>query len=264
MGKGTRATTTASASASASISAAAAAIPEGGAEAEPGLVATTPAGPSTSKSRSRTGQRKSARLKASHDSPNGEAPQTEKRSARNSSPRAATSERDVDGGLESHANGAPGGRADQTKTKAKASKPVRRWEPSPTPRRPTESSKIALPMSDTPIINRNKEMRKKGGKSNRRSSLGSRGRRASSLIDNGQTAIPHRDVDPKEFYKHIAGDLPEPRRMKQLLMWCGERALPQKPPHGTVNSEAILGGTSASVVLRSHDVFFLASPPCPC
>ncbi|GAB0143011.1 hypothetical protein EsHS_00003542 [Epichloe bromicola] len=237
-GKGTRATTTASASKSIS----AAAIHEGVAEAKPGLVATTPAGPSTSKSTSRTGQRKSARLKASDDSPNGEAPQTEKRSTRNSS-RAArtTSDRDVDGGLESHANGASGGRADETKTKAKASKPVRRWEPSPTPRRPTESSKIALPMSDTPIINRNKEMRKKGGKSNRRSSLGSRGRRASSLIDNGQTAIPHRDVDPKEFYKHIAGDLPEPRRMKQLLMWCGERALPQKPPHGTANSEAILG-----------------------
>ncbi|QPH04327.1 hypothetical protein C2857_001241 [Epichloe festucae Fl1] len=224
----------------ASTSISAAAIPEGVAEAEPGLVATTPAGPPTSKSTSRTGQRKSARLKGNDDSPNGEAPRTEKRSTRNSS-RAATSERDVDGGLESHANGAPGGSADQTKTKTKTSKPVRRWEPSPTPRRPTESSKIALPMSDTPVINRNKEMRKKGGKSNRRSSLGSRGRRASSLIDNGQTAIPHRDVDPKEFYKHIAGDLPEPRRMKQLLMWCGERALPQKPPHGTANSEAILG-----------------------
>ncbi|PHH66922.1 hypothetical protein CDD81_5274 [Ophiocordyceps australis] len=106
---------------------------------------------------------------------------------------------------------------------------------------PVESAKITLPMSDTPIINRNKEMRKKGN-SNRRSSLGSRGRRASSLIENGQTAIPHRDVDPSEFYKHIEADgLPEPRRMKQLLMWCGERALVEKPPLGTCNSNAILG-----------------------
>lgn len=108
---------------------------------------------------------------------------------------------------------------------------------------PVESAKIALPMSDTPIINRNKEMRRKGN-SNRRSSLGSRGRRASSLIESGQTAIPHREVDAAEFYKHIEAErLPEPRRMKQLLMWCGERALAAKPPHGTRNSNAILGGT---------------------
>lgn len=84
-------------------------------------------------------------------------------------------------------------------------------------------------------------MRKKGGKSNRRSSLGSRGRRASSLIDNGQTAIPHREVEAREFYKHIAEDLPEPRRMKQLLMWCGERAMPERR-RGKGNSEAVLSG----------------------
>jgi kinetochore protein Mis13/DSN1 len=51
------------------------------------------------------------------------------------------------------------------------------------------TAKIALPLADTPVIQRNKEMRKeakseKGGKG-RRSSLGMRGRRASSLIDSG-------------------------------------------------------------------------------
>ncbi|KAL7956082.1 Mis12-Mtw1 protein family domain-containing protein [Trichoderma compactum] len=106
-----------------------------------------------------------------------------------------------------------------------------------TAERPT---KIALPMSDTPIINRNKEMRKKGGNGSRRSSLGSRGRRASSLIESGQTAIPHREVSTSAFYKHIEADLLEPRRMKQLLMWCGERALSEKP-RGTLNSGAVLG-----------------------
>ena len=105
-----------------------------------------------------------------------------------------------------------------------------------------QASKITLPMSDTPIINRNKEMRKKGT-GNRRSSLGSRGRRASSLIDSGQTALPHREVKPSEFYKHIEAEgLPEPRRMKQLLTWCGERALSEKPAHGTKNSSVIHGG----------------------
>ncbi|KAL2264757.1 hypothetical protein VTJ83DRAFT_7267 [Remersonia thermophila] len=107
----------------------------------------------------------------------------------------------------------------------------------------SQSQTIPLPFSDTPIINRNKEFRKKGGASgSRRSSLGMRGRRASSLIDNGQSALPHREVDPAEYYKYIAADgLSEPRRMKQLLIWCGERALAKKPPHGTKGSSAILG-----------------------
>lgn len=105
----------------------------------------------------------------------------------------------------------------------------------------SESKQIALPLSDTPIINRNKELRKKGGQ--RRSSLGTRGRRASSLIESGHSAIPHREVNPAEFYKHIEADgLSEPRRMKQLLTWCGERALAEKPPHGSTNSNAVLGG----------------------
>ncbi|KAI2463472.1 Mis12-Mtw1 protein family-domain-containing protein [Annulohypoxylon bovei var. microspora] len=102
-----------------------------------------------------------------------------------------------------------------------------------------ESKKIALPFSDTPIMNRNKEMRRKTGA--RRSSLGMRGRRASSLIENGHNAIPHKAVDPAEFYKHIEAELMEPRRMKQLLTWCGERALSEKPPLGSTNSNEILG-----------------------
>lgn len=104
-----------------------------------------------------------------------------------------------------------------------------------------ESKTIALPFSDTPVMNRNKEMRRKTG--GRRSSLGMRGRRASSLIDNGQSAIPHRTVNSADFYKHIEAEGPsEPRRMKQLLTWCGERALSEKPPLGSTNSNAILGG----------------------
>lgn len=105
------------------------------------------------------------------------------------------------------------------------------------------AKKIALPFSDTPIINRNKEMRKKTG--NRRSSVGMRGRRASSLIDSGHSAIPHREVSASEFYKHIESEgLTEPRRMKQLLTWCGERSLAEKPPLGSLNSNAVLGGTT--------------------
>lgn len=49
-----------------------------------------------------------------------------------------------------------------------------------------KTTKIALPFADTPIIRRNKEMRKASADSNRRSSSGMRGRRASSLIDEGR------------------------------------------------------------------------------
>ena len=52
-----------------------------------------------------------------------------------------------------------------------------------------EVTKIALPFADTPVICRNKAMRQgQDGKGERRSSLGMRGRRASSLIDSGNSS----------------------------------------------------------------------------
>ena len=125
-----------------------------------------------------------------------------------------------------------------------------------------ETTKIALPFADTPVITRNKEMRKTSAETRRRSSSGMRGRRASSLIDSGFSngeihrletiaidfethgflAVPHNEVMVSDFYKHISQDLPEPRRMKQLLTWCGARALPEKPPNGSGDVDAILAG----------------------
>ncbi|OIW24169.1 hypothetical protein CONLIGDRAFT_648963 [Coniochaeta ligniaria NRRL 30616] len=49
-----------------------------------------------------------------------------------------------------------------------------------------DAQKTARPFSNTPVINRTKAFRKKGGSSQRRSSLGMRRRRASSLIKNGR------------------------------------------------------------------------------
>lgn len=120
------------------------------------------------------------------------------------------------------------------------------------PDQPPAGTKVALPAADTPVIQRNKELRgAKSDKGRRRSSLGMRGRRASSLIDSGASngkhslggvsgkqadcaialvALPHREVGTADFYKHIADDgLPEPRRMRQLLIWCATRALGDKP-----------------------------------
>ena len=98
-------------------------------------------------------------------------------------------------------------------------------------RRDHSATKIALPFADTPVIRRNKAMREnKSGKGERRSSLSLRGRRASSLIDSGNSsALPHSEVEISDFYKHIESEgLPEPRRMKQLLTWCATRCLDQK------------------------------------
>ncbi|CAM1500712.1 Fc.00g098740.m01.CDS01 [Cosmosporella sp. VM-42] len=179
--------------------------------------------------------RKSTRRKPSVDESNEEPPlkipkRATRRSTRLSGEKLAEEEPQTNGASRRH------GRRAEPPIRA-----VKDMEQSPQQDPSVQSAKIALPMSDTPVINRNKEMRKKGN-TNRRSSLGMRGRRASSLIESGQTAIPHREVEPAEFYKHIEADgLTEPRRMKQLLTWCGERALAEKPPHGTPNSNAILG-----------------------
>ncbi|KAF4970185.1 hypothetical protein FZEAL_10102 [Fusarium zealandicum] len=170
---------------------------------------------------------------ASNEEPPAKVPRTAtRRSTRNSGAK-------LDEEAPPKTNGAPQKRGRRAKSPPR---PPPDWDKSPQHEAPVESAVITLPMSDTPVINRNKEMRKKGGNTNRRSSLGMRGRRASSLIESGQTAIPHREVDPGDFYKHIEAEgLPEPRRMKQLLTWCGERSLAGKPPHGTPNSNAILG-----------------------
>jgi len=132
--------------------------------------------------------------------------------------------------------------------------------------RSRDATKIALPFADTPVIRRNKEMRKGADTGHRRSSLGMRGRRASSLIDGGKSngrrwisdivegwgpvadgreALPHDEVDIADFYKHIESDgLPEPRRMKQLLTWCGTRALGAKPGFSSEDSNARLAGST--------------------
>lgn len=120
--------------------------------------------------------------------------------------------------------------------------------------------KVSLPFADTPIIRRNKEMRKGAETGSRRSSLSLRGRRASSLIDSGKSdgknslgfentliadehaALPHDEVQTSEFYKHIETGLTEPRRMRQLLTWCGARALGEKPSSSTEGFDARQAG----------------------
>ncbi|CAG8940154.1 unnamed protein product [Penicillium salamii] len=124
--------------------------------------------------------------------------------------------------------------------KSRKGRPPKAKAPEPngykSPEQPPAGTKVALPVADTPVIQRNKELRGgKGNKGKRRSSLSMRGRRASSLIDSGASnALPHREVGTADFFKHIADDgLPEPRRMRQLLIWCATRAIGEKPKGGS-------------------------------
>lgn len=133
-------------------------------------------------------------------------------------------------------------------------------------------TKIALPFADTPVIRKNKAMRSgNSGKSQRRSSLGLRGRRASSLIDSGSSngesagrerqrkesyrtdqstiALPHSEVAVTNYYKHIESDgLTEPRRMRQLLIWCATKALEKQQNAVTQTKDANDRDRSASLV----------------
>ncbi|KAL6709078.1 hypothetical protein ACN47E_001894 [Coniothyrium glycines] len=107
-------------------------------------------------------------------------------------------------------------------------------------KRDPNAQRIMLPFADTPVINRNKEMRKGSKDGHRRSSTGLRGRRASSLIDSGSSALPHSEVEVRDYYKYVEQSLPEPRRMKQLLTWCAHRALPEKPSGDVKNANSIM------------------------
>lgn len=53
-------------------------------------------------------------------------------------------------------------------------------------------------------------------------------------------ALPHAEVEVRNYYKYIDQSLIEPRRMKQLLTWCGSRALPEKPSGDVKNANAIM------------------------
>ncbi|KAK9367024.1 Mis12-Mtw1 protein family-domain-containing protein [Lipomyces kononenkoae] len=87
----------------------------------------------------------------------------------------------------------------------------------------SQTTFVSLPLTDTPMIRRNQQFRQQAP-NGRRSSLGLRGKRASSL-SGGLVAVPHADISPEDFYKHLDSDLPDPHRMKQLLTWCAHRSM---------------------------------------
>ncbi|CAA7269447.1 unnamed protein product [Cyclocybe aegerita] len=101
-----------------------------------------------------------------------------------------------------------------------------------------------LPDNDTPRAERNKQLRQpamdaiaqsrgrpveangaSGQGHRRKSSISGRGKRISSSFEaTGIITHPHTSVSESSFYKHIDCDLPEPERIRQLLIWCSLRA----------------------------------------
>ncbi|KAL1923461.1 uncharacterized protein VTP21DRAFT_8441 [Calcarisporiella thermophila] len=81
-----------------------------------------------------------------------------------------------------------------------------------------------MPVNETPLIARNKEFRNV----RRRSSFQLRGKRLSRMAS-GVIAVPHPEIDPKDFYRHISPEIPPPQQMRQLLVWCARRCINSQP-----------------------------------
>lgn len=59
--------------------------------------------------------------------------------------------------------------------------------------------------------------------------------------DKKSLAFPHPHLEPKNFYKHIMPDLPDPVRMRQLLSWCGHKLLSDPKGESKKSQAEILG-----------------------
>lgn len=79
---------------------------------------------------------------------------------------------------------------------------------------------LPLHPSESPVQKRNAKMRS----GPRRGLLLNRGKRLLS-VGNGFVAVPHANVPPQHFHKHLDASLPDPHRMRQLLVWCFRRVL---------------------------------------
>ncbi|QRV89343.1 Mis12-Mtw1 family protein [Ceratobasidium sp. AG-Ba] len=120
--------------------------------------------------------------------------------------------------------------------------------------RATLDSIEPVPISDTPVIVRNREIRQ-ASQSRRRSSLSSR-------------ATPHSSVPPDTFFRHVDPDLPDALRLRQVLCWTSSRAsdtpdpdLPPLPPHLSDILKSIQN--AATKKLASGSINTAISPPQP-
>ncbi|KAL7422363.1 hypothetical protein Q5752_003009 [Cryptotrichosporon argae] len=112
-------------------------------------------------------------------------------------------------------------------------------------------STFAIPLvGDTPVINKNKEMRRDAA---RRSSLGMRGQRASGSFGRGEPSHPHSSVSTASFYKHIPNDTPDPVKARYLIAWVAKRALDAQTASST--SQAAASSSSGTRTAEGANLF---------
>ncbi|KAG7848215.1 hypothetical protein KL941_002394 [Ogataea angusta] len=85
---------------------------------------------------------------------------------------------------------------------------------------------------------RTKEVKQEYEVKKRRSSLSNRGKRLSS-VGNGFIAEPDREIPVEELYKHVSQDLPDPHKMRQLMVWCAKRGASKAPKKKISTAESI-------------------------
>ncbi|ORX63489.1 hypothetical protein K493DRAFT_13727 [Basidiobolus meristosporus CBS 931.73] len=114
----------------------------------------------------------------------------------------------------------------------KKKKPLKSLAPSIVSKKIAQESKYSEAFIPVPVVEplsgkKIEEVRKK----KRRSSFARRGKRASS-IGSGFVALPHPSIRTEELYRHISPEMPDPIRMKQLLIWCARRAMDSQKDRG--------------------------------
>ncbi|KAF9048263.1 hypothetical protein BDZ89DRAFT_1057838 [Hymenopellis radicata] len=124
-----------------------------------------------------------------------------------------------------------------------------------------------IPISESPVIERNKALRQGAMDAirqsreeevsqtpsghRRRSSVGGRGNRIRVSIEStGTISQPHNSVAESSFHKHIPPELPDADRMRLLLSWCSTRANNVPPPEDEDNPFPTLT-PKASALLRT-------------
>lgn len=86
---------------------------------------------------------------------------------------------------------------------------------------------INKPYSSKSLNKKINDMNYVSFKNRRRSSYFNRGKRVLS-IGNGFMGEPHRDVSATSYFKLLDTSIPEPDRMRQLLIWCFKNKLNQE------------------------------------
>ncbi|KAL2913306.1 hypothetical protein HK105_207184 [Polyrhizophydium stewartii] len=115
---------------------------------------------------------------------------------------------------------------------------------------------VPLPVADTPRIVRNRQMREDGER-RRRSSIGMRGKRISSALGDGDLpGLPHETIPSSEYYRLTDAEQSDPVRMRQLLVWCAQKAMEEMPSRmssSSTSTDRIVREIQLEVIKGLHD-----------